>query len=182
MRLSAPVFIDPAPNRARSIHLRGWPPRSWLNAALRFRCWFEPTPAAADAVRSRQCRKSSTKSPARRVRWTEGKTENFRRAIGDGDERQQKPHAPWRAAAVLVQTNIDASGLLQPRPFIHAFVWLIAIPLVLVGAIQLWPGERRVAFGRQRHSGFFRCPRRSSSCSSSWLPSCRGSAKRGLPR
>lgn len=47
---------------------------------------------------------------------------------------------------MLVQTNtLDASGLVQPRPFIHAFVWLIAIPLILVGAIQLW--ARRTTSG-----------------------------------
>lgn len=37
------------------------------------------------------------------------------------------------------------SGLVQPGPFIHAFVWLIAIPLVLAGAVQLF--ARRTTSG-----------------------------------
>lgn len=32
----------------------------------------------------------------------------------------------------------DAAGLVQPEPFIHAFVWLIAIPLALAVLVQLW--------------------------------------------
>lgn len=31
-----------------------------------------------------------------------------------------------------------ASGLVHPEPFIHAFVWLIALPLLLAAAAQLW--------------------------------------------
>jgi ACR3 family arsenite transporter len=32
----------------------------------------------------------------------------------------------------------EASGFVQPGPFIDAFAWLIAVPLVLAGALQLW--------------------------------------------
>ena len=32
----------------------------------------------------------------------------------------------------------DAATLVQPRPFVHAFVWLIAVPLALAGLVQLW--------------------------------------------
>lgn len=40
-----------------------------------------------------------------------------------------------------------AGGLVQPGPFIHAFVWLIALPLVLAGAVQLLSPRHR-AVGR----------------------------------
>lgn len=41
----------------------------------------------------------------------------------------------------------DAANLVQAGPFIHAFVWLIAVPLVLAALVQIWaarsrPGER----------------------------------------
>lgn len=32
----------------------------------------------------------------------------------------------------------DAARLVQPEPFLHAFMWLIAVPLALAGACQLW--------------------------------------------
>jgi len=35
----------------------------------------------------------------------------------------------------------DASDLVQLGPFIHAFIWLIAVPLVLAGAVQLWAAQ-----------------------------------------
>lgn len=34
-----------------------------------------------------------------------------------------------------------AAGLVQHAPFVHAFVWLIAVPLVLAGATQFWAGR-----------------------------------------
>ncbi|MFW7342294.1 arsenic resistance protein [Pollutimonas sp. H1-120] len=37
----------------------------------------------------------------------------------------------------------DAAALVQPGPFIHAFVWLIAIPLALAGVMQLWAFRSR---------------------------------------
>lgn len=45
----------------------------------------------------------------------------------------------------------DASQLVQLGPFIHAFVWLIAIPLALAAAVQVWAARskagERVASG-----------------------------------
>ncbi len=32
----------------------------------------------------------------------------------------------------------DAAALVQVGPFVHAFVWLIAVPLVLAGLVQFW--------------------------------------------
>ena len=32
----------------------------------------------------------------------------------------------------------DAAGLVQIGPFVHAFVWLIAVPLVLAALVQIW--------------------------------------------
>lgn len=32
----------------------------------------------------------------------------------------------------------DAAALVQPGPFVHAFIWLIAVPLALAGLVQLW--------------------------------------------
>ena len=36
-----------------------------------------------------------------------------------------------------------AASLIQPRPFIDAFVWLIAVPLALAVALQLWAARAR---------------------------------------
>ncbi|MGF7213520.1 ACR3 family arsenite efflux pump ArsB [Skermanella aerolata] len=37
----------------------------------------------------------------------------------------------------------DAAGLVQLRPFIHAFVWLIAVPLALAALVQFWASRSR---------------------------------------
>lgn len=37
----------------------------------------------------------------------------------------------------------DAAALVQPGPFVHAFVWLIAVPLALAGLVQLWAARSR---------------------------------------
>ncbi|MDQ2150673.1 arsenic resistance protein [Alcaligenaceae bacterium C4P045] len=39
----------------------------------------------------------------------------------------------------------DAAGLVAPGPFIHAFVWLIALPLILAALTQYWAGRRPLA-------------------------------------
>ena len=39
----------------------------------------------------------------------------------------------------------DAATLVQAGPFIHAFVWLIAVPLTLVALMQLWVARSRPA-------------------------------------
>ncbi len=35
----------------------------------------------------------------------------------------------------------DAARLVQPGPFLHAFLWLIVVPLLLAAAVQLWAGR-----------------------------------------
>ncbi|ABE40861.1 Bile acid:sodium symporter [Rhodopseudomonas palustris BisB5] len=37
----------------------------------------------------------------------------------------------------------DAAQFVQPEPFVHAFVWLIAIPLGLAMACQLWAAQNK---------------------------------------
>lgn len=39
----------------------------------------------------------------------------------------------------------DASKIIQIGPFIHAFVWLIAVPLLLAGLLQAWAARSPVA-------------------------------------
>ena len=45
----------------------------------------------------------------------------------------------------------DAAGLVEPGPFLHAFVWLIALPLIFAALTQYWASKRdrgkRVATG-----------------------------------
>lgn len=45
----------------------------------------------------------------------------------------------------------DAAQFVQPGPFVHAFVWLITVPLALAATVQLWSGRggigERVAAG-----------------------------------
>ncbi|WCM86361.1 arsenic resistance protein [Acidovorax sp. NCPPB 3576] len=35
----------------------------------------------------------------------------------------------------------SATGLVQVGPFVHAFIWLIVVPLALAAAVQLWAGK-----------------------------------------
>ncbi|MCB4823049.1 arsenic resistance protein [Roseicella aerolata] len=44
----------------------------------------------------------------------------------------------------------DAARLVQVGPFVHAFLWLIAVPLALAGLVQLW--ARRTAGGARAAS------------------------------
>jgi ACR3 family arsenite transporter len=37
-----------------------------------------------------------------------------------------------------------AAGLVQLGPFVHAFVWLIAVPLVLAAVVQLWAAKATI--------------------------------------
>lgn len=37
-----------------------------------------------------------------------------------------------------------ASGLVHPEPFIHAFVWVIAVPLLFAAAVQVWSAHTAV--------------------------------------
>ncbi|KQP51140.1 arsenic resistance protein [Methylobacterium sp. Leaf111] len=45
----------------------------------------------------------------------------------------------------------DAARFVQVGPFVHAFVWLIAVPLGLAAAVQLWGGRSRA--GRRVTTG-----------------------------
>lgn len=45
----------------------------------------------------------------------------------------------------------DASGLVQIGPFIHAFIWLIAIPLALAAVVQVWAARSKT--GERASSG-----------------------------
>ena len=38
----------------------------------------------------------------------------------------------------------DAARFVRVGPFLHAFVWLIAVPLVMAAAVQLWAGRSRI--------------------------------------
>src|SRR5690606_27728212 len=38
----------------------------------------------------------------------------------------------------------EAALLVQPGPFIHAFVWLIAVPLALAALMQFWAARSQV--------------------------------------
>ncbi|MET3694172.1 ACR3 family arsenite efflux pump ArsB [Methylobacterium goesingense] len=50
----------------------------------------------------------------------------------------------------------DAATFVQVGPFVHAFVWLIAVPLALAGAVQVWSGRSHV--GRRVMAGFSLLP------------------------
>lgn len=45
----------------------------------------------------------------------------------------------------------DAARLVQPGPFLHAFLWLIVVPLLLAVAVQIWAGRSRA--GAQTATG-----------------------------
>jgi ACR3 family arsenite efflux pump ArsB len=75
--------------------------------------------------------------------------------LGRGDARLLLASTP---ALLLLQMALlpvylrvllgsDASGLVHPEPFIHAFLWLIAVPLLLAAALQLWAA--RTAAGKR---------------------------------
>lgn len=74
--------------------------------------------------------------------------------LGRGDARLLLAATP---ALLLVQMALlpvylrvllgaDASGLVHPEPFLRAFFWLIAAPLLLAAALQLWAA--RTATGK----------------------------------
>lgn len=55
-----------------------------------------------------------------------------------------------------VLLGADAASLVQPEPFVHAFIWLIGVPLVLAGVTQLWAS--RTTVGRQASSALSLMP------------------------
>jgi ACR3 family arsenite efflux pump ArsB len=75
--------------------------------------------------------------------------------LGRGDARALLAATP---ALLLLQMALlpvylhvllggNTSGLVHPGPFIHAFVWLIAVPLLLAAAMQIW--SVRTAAGKR---------------------------------
>lgn len=52
----------------------------------------------------------------------------------------------------------DAATLVQPGPFVHAFVWLIAAPLALAGAMQLWAARSHSGKRASAALGFLPVP------------------------
>ncbi|MES2281144.1 MAG: arsenic resistance protein [Pseudomonadota bacterium] len=50
----------------------------------------------------------------------------------------------------------QAGALVQPGPFVHAFVWLIAVPLVLAAVTQLWAARSEV--GKRTSAGLSLLP------------------------
>lgn len=51
-----------------------------------------------------------------------------------------------------------ASGLVQWQPFLHAFVWLIAVPLLLAAACQTWAKRARAGENAVRALGLLPMP------------------------
>lgn len=66
--------------------------------------------------------------------------------VGRADARQLLASTPVLLAAQMLLLPVflglflgdAAGGLVQREPFVHAFVWLIAVPLVLAGVCQAW--------------------------------------------
>lgn len=52
----------------------------------------------------------------------------------------------------------DAAALVQPGPFLHAFVWLIAVPLTLAALVQLWAAQSRAGERASAALGFLPVP------------------------
>ena len=69
--------------------------------------------------------------------------------LGRADARLLLAATPALLAAQMLMLPVylrillgdGAAGLVQPGPFIDAFVWLIAVPLLLAGAVQVWAGR-----------------------------------------
>lgn len=74
--------------------------------------------------------------------------------LGRGDARLLLAATPVLLLAQMVLLPVylrllldsDASGLVSPEPFLHAFAWLIAMPLLLAAAVQIW--ARHAATGK----------------------------------
>lgn len=68
----------------------------------------------------------------------------------------------------------DAAAYVQPGPFIHAFVWLIAVPFVLAALVQAWAARSKA--GERVSSGLGMAPvPATASHSLSWRRSSDGS-------
>ncbi len=70
--------------------------------------------------------------------------------LGRADARLLLAATPWLLLLQMALLPLylglllgeAAAGLVRPGPFVHAFVWLIAVPLVLAMAFQRWAGAR----------------------------------------
>lgn len=51
-----------------------------------------------------------------------------------------------------------AANLVQIGPFVHAFIWLIAVPLALAALVQLWPARNPVGEGVSNALGLLPVP------------------------
>lgn len=72
----------------------------------------------------------------------------------------------------------DAATLVQPGPFVHAFVWLIAVPLALAGLVQLWAARSRAGEKASAALGLLPVPATALVLLWSSRPWCRSSAPR----
>lgn len=52
----------------------------------------------------------------------------------------------------------EAAGLVKAGPFLHAFLWLIAIPLALAAAVQFWAGRSHAGERVSSFLGMFPVP------------------------
>lgn len=76
----------------------------------------------------------------------------------------------------------DASGLVHPEPFINAFLWLIAVPLLLAAALQLWAARTATGKRPSMALGLLPVPATALVLFSSWPRSCRRSERPRLQR
>lgn len=53
----------------------------------------------------------------------------------------------------------DAARLVKAGPFVDAFIWLIAVPLALAAATQIWAAKTKSGARAPRRSAYCRCPR-----------------------
>lgn len=86
--------------------------------------------------------------------------------LGRGDARLLLASTPILLIAQMLLLPIQlgvmlgdaASGLVQPGPFVHAFVWLIALPLLLAAAVQFWAGRSRAGASASKALGLLPVP------------------------
>ena len=86
--------------------------------------------------------------------------------LGRADARSLLASTPLLLAAQMLLLPVflglflgnAASGLVQWRPFLHAFVWLIAVPLLLAAACQAWAVRARTGWHAVRALGLLPVP------------------------
>ncbi|PZO67363.1 MAG: arsenic resistance protein [Paracoccus denitrificans] len=69
--------------------------------------------------------------------------------LGGGDARRLLGATPLLLVVQMVALPVylglflgDAAGLVRAGPFLHAFLWLIAAPLICAGVVQAWANRR----------------------------------------